>query len=52
MGPTLFIFIGLEIGVEYMSVDMRKVVLRRGFAVGSGRPCACVAGLLGLGGDL
>ena len=35
-----------------MSVDMSKVVLRRGFAVGSGRPCACVAGLLGLGGDL
>ena len=35
-----------------MSVDMRKVVLRRGFAVGSGRPCACVAESLGSGGDL
>ena len=35
-----------------MSVDMLKVVLRRGFAVGFGCPCACVAGLLGLGGDL
>jgi len=34
-----------------MSVDMLKVVLRRGFGVGLGRPCGRVAGLLGLTGD-
>jgi len=52
MGSPLFIFIGLEIGGEYMSVDMPKAVLRHGFGVGFGQPCGRVAGLLGLGGDL
>ena len=40
-----------RIGGNYISVDMRKVVLRPGFGVGLGRPCGCVAGLLGLAGD-
>ena len=40
-----------RIGGNYISVDMRKVVLRPSFGVGLGRPCGCVAGLLGLAGD-
>lgn len=51
MGPPVYIIFGQRIGAEYMSVDMRKVVLRPGFGVGLGRPCGCVAELLGLAGD-